>query len=142
MALPTVIEPMAASLQIGSYTFCAVSLGAVGVTGGDAIETTTLCNTEWVTKMAQTLKEVPDIPFTSFYDPTDFDTITALVNVNSECVLTIPSVGTITFFAFLQNWEPQEAGRGEGWQVTGVITVTNVDPSDNSESGPVWAPAV
>lgn len=139
MSLPTVIEPVGMlSLTIGSYTFCAVSIGAIGVDGGDPIDTTTLCNVAWVTKMAQTLKEVPDMPFTAWWDPTDFATIAALVNVNSQCVLTITAVGTITFWGHLRSWTPGETGKGEGVKTTGVIVISNRDNSNN-EVGPVFA---
>ena len=50
------IEPVGIQLTVGAVEPCYVSIGGVGVNGGDAIDVTCLSNAEWKTKQPQKLK--------------------------------------------------------------------------------------
>lgn len=133
-------EPVGATLAIGSHTFCYVSLGGVGFAARDAIDNTCLSNSEFITKQPQTLKEHADIPFTALWDPADYDDIEAEVNVNQLMTLSIPSVGSIAFYGFLQSVEVSEAAVGDRWEVSGNIVITNITAA-GVETGPSFTGA-
>lgn len=135
MANEKAIEPVGATLVIGSHTFCYVSLGGVGFAARDAIDNTCLSNTEFITKQPQALKELSDIPFTALWDAADYDAIEAEINVNQLLSLIIPLVGTIAFYGFLQSAEVNEAGVGDRWEISGNIVVTNITDA-GVETGP------
>lgn len=140
MANERALEPVSASLAIGSLTLCLKSLGAVGATGGDPIDATCLSNTEFVTKQPQTLKEIPDIAFTCMYTPSDLATMLAEVNKNQLITLTFAAgEGSLVFWGYLKSYEPKEQGKGEGWEATGVVVVTNMDAT-GAEVGPTFSP--
>ena len=138
MALPMVVEGIELTLAIGSYTPKCITLGLPGIEGGDPIDTTTTENSAWITKMARSLKEATDIPFTMFYEADDWDTIAALVNVNSQIVFTIPRHGSLTIWGYLSRAESSEEGVGEGMKAQCNIVVTNTNGS-YAETAPVFA---
>lgn len=139
MALANVYEAIDATFAIGSYTFRNISLAAPSIEGGDEINTTTTGNSTHRTKQARTLMENGNFSCTAFFEATEWDTISALVNTNSVCVLTVPGAGTLTFWGFLKTYTPQESGDGsDGWQVQCDIVVTNRNGS-NVETAPIWA---
>lgn len=140
MANERALEPVSTVLTIGAMSLCLKSLGAVGATGGDPIDATCLSNVEFITKQPQTLKEIPDIAFTSMYTPSDLADI--LTEINSNQVISIAFAageGTLTFWGYLKSYEPKEAGKGEGWEATGSVVVTNLDGT-GVEVGPIFAP--
>lgn len=131
------IEPVGITLAIDSWTPCWVSIGMLGVNGGDMIDVSGLTNSEWKTKQPQALKEIPNIPFTALYKPTEFDAMEAEVNVNQQLTFTVPSVGSFSFWGSLLSFEANEAGVGEVWQGSGEIGVSNLNAS-GVEAGPQW----
>jgi len=140
MANEKIYEPVGTTLAIGSLSPCYVSIGSVGFTGRDAIDNSCLSNSEFITKQPQTLKEHADIPFTAWGKIDDYDTIEGEINVNQQMTIAVPNVGSVQFWGFLQSFDVQETGIGEGWQATGVIVVTNVNGS-GVETGPVYSAA-
>lgn len=136
-----VIEGLGTSLTIGSATIRYVTLKGWGVDGGDALNATALDNTAWVTKLPQTLKELPDITFTAIFDPAEFDDIVAEVNVNQQLVMTFSyqgaSLGTFTFWGYLKNFDADEGEKGVEWKGGGTIVATNLDAA-YAETAPRW----
>lgn len=137
MANEKVIEPVGVTLTIGSLTICYVSLGSVGFASRDTIDATCLSNSKFITKQPQTLKEHNDIPFTGFYDPTEYDNLEGEINSNQALSLVIPSVGTLAFQGFLQSADVSEAGVGDAWQMSGNIVITNLSAT-GVETGPTF----
>jgi len=140
MANEKVYEPVGTTMAIGSLSPCYVSIGSIGFAGRDAIENTCLSNTEFITKQPQTLKESSDIPFTAWGDLDDYDAIEAEINVNQSFTFSVPSVGSVVIWGFLQSFESNETGVGEAWQATGNIVVTNCNGS-GVETGPAYTAA-
>jgi len=140
MANERVYEPVGTTMIIGSLSPCYVSIGSVGFTGRDAIDNSCLSNTEFITKQPQTLKENADIPITAWGKIDEYDEIEAEINVNQLITISVPSVGSVAFWGFLQTFEMQETGIGEAWQATGNIVVTNCNGS-GVETGPSYTGA-
>jgi len=138
MANEKALEAVHTTLTIGGLTLCLKSLGAVGVDGGDAIDATCLSNVEFVTKQPQTLKEIPDIAFTCEYAPSTIAAVIAQINLNQVISIAFAAgEGTLTFWGYLKGYEPKESGKGEEWQATGTVVVTNLDGT-GAEVGPVF----
>jgi len=130
------LEAVHTTLTIGGLDLCLKSLGAVGATGGDPIDATCLSNVEFVTKQPQTLKEIPDIAFACLYTPSELAAVLAEINVNQIISITFAAgEGSLTFWGYLKSYEPKEAAKGEDWQATGVVVVTNLDAT-GAEVGP------
>ena len=111
--------------------------------GGDAIDITTLGNTEFRTKMAQTLKDIGECSFSCHYDPSVF--ATAPINKNGSIAITIPDWGTLTFMGYLRSLAPNALTVGDAAKMEGSIVVTNTDISGTgagsviTEVGPSWS---
>lgn len=130
-------EAVGTVLTISGVTLCLKSIGSIGVDGGDPIDATCLSNTAWMTKQPQTLKEVPDFTFACQYFPDDLTDIIAAVNDNQLLRLTFADSSFLEFWGYLKSYEPKEAGKGEEWQATGTVVVTNMDDS-GVETGPTY----
>lgn len=111
--------------------------------GGDAIDITTLGNTDVKTKMPQTLKDIGECSFSCHYDPSVF--ASAPININGTVSITIPNWGTISFYGYLRSLTPQALTVGDAAKMDGTVTVTNTLVSGVgasrtiTESQPTWA---
>jgi len=123
------LEPVGSTFNIGGLGLALKSIQPIGVDGGDPIDVTTLTNTLWVTKQPQALQEVPDFSFTCQYYPDDWNTIVSEVNSNQALSITLSDGKILSFWCYLRTFEPKEAGKGEEWQATGTVVVTNMDNS-------------
>jgi hypothetical protein len=63
------------------------------------------------------------------------------VNRNQAITVRFPTSDSITFFGFLQKFEPAEQKEGEAPHATVTIVPTNWDPVNNVEAGPVYTAA-
>lgn len=107
-----------------------------GVDGGDAIDTTTMHNTDYRTMAARALKTLTESSSTVAYDPRVYDQIMDLINVEGSITIHFPDNSSLSFFGYLRTFETNDLSEGEQPEATITITCTNVDPSDGSEAGP------
>lgn len=126
------------SLAIGSLAIEKVTLKGLGLEGGEALPASHLDNTSVLTFKPQTLAMVKNITGTGHYDPSDLATLLTEINNNQEMVLTFSGVGTITFWGYLIDFDPDEGEIGSTWNASFEIQVTNLDGTD-VETPPVWA---
>ncbi len=126
----------------GSWEIYGVEITPPAWDGGDAIDITTLGNTEFRTKMAQTLKDIGECSFSCHYDPSVF--ATAPINKNGSIAITIPDWGTLTFMGYLRSLTPNALTVGDAARMDGSIVVTNTTISGTgasrviTETGPSW----
>jgi len=137
MANEKVIEPVGITLTIGSLSPCYVSIGSIGFADQGEIDATCLSNTQYETTQPPALLKSADLPFTAFLEGDEFDDVEAEIQVNQSMVLTIPSVGTLTFYGWLASADVAETGKGAAMQYSGVIHVSNNNAG--TETGPVFA---
>lgn len=140
-------EPSGTTLTItagsAAWTVYGVEITPPAWDGGDAIDITTLGNTEFKTKMAQTLKDIGECSFTCHYDPSIF--ASAPINTNGTIEIVIPNWGTLSFNGYLRSLTPQALVVGDAAKMDGAITVTNTEitgtgPSrEITEVGPSWS---
>jgi len=141
-------EPAGTTMTITPTTGTAWTVYGVEITppawdGGDPIDITTLGNTAYKTKMAQTLKEIGEVAFSCPYDPYVF--ATAPINVPSTVVVTIPNWGALTVKGHLRSLTPSALVIGDAAKMEGSIVVTNTTITGTGSSrvitevGPSWA---
>ncbi|MFA5056493.1 MAG: hypothetical protein WC485_00130 [Opitutaceae bacterium] len=109
-----------------------------GIDGGSPIDTTTMINATWRSKAARRLLEMTDSQMSCGYDPAVYDSILALVNVETSITLRFPDDSYIVFYGFLQKFEPDSTEEGKMPEAKVTITVTNADPITGDEEPPVY----
>lgn len=109
-----------------------------GVDGGGENDTSTMRNTAWRTRQPRSLKTATEMSFEAAYDPAVYDDIISMVNVNQQITVNWPDGSTLTFWGWLNTFEPGELVEGE--QPTASVTII---PSNQDNSGveqpPVYA---
>jgi hypothetical protein len=108
-----------------------------GITGGDAIDTTTMHNTTYRTKRPRDLLDVPDYTMVCEYDPVAYDQVRELINEEDAITVHFPDGSTLDHFGFMMSVEPDENEEGTDPTMTVTIAVSNWDPDNNVEQGPV-----
>jgi hypothetical protein len=134
--------PTTIALQnVPNIAFWEEAVTPPGVDGGDAIPTTTMLNTRWRTMDTRSLLSLGAIQCAVMYDPDVYVTIIGQINRNQAITVRFPTSDSITFFGFLQKFEPAEQKEGEAPHATITITPTNWDPVNSVEAGPVYTAA-
>ncbi len=123
--------------QDDDVSFWELTVQPLGLSGGDAIEITTMHNVTYRTMAPRSLITATPITLTVAYDPFVYDQIIALLNVDGDITITFPDTDTLDFFGYLQEFTPSENEEGTMPQASITIQPTNFDPADGSEQGPV-----
>lgn len=118
-------------------SFWEMTVKPPGIDGGDAVNTTTMHNTDWRTMAPRQLKTLTDSSTTVAYDPNIYNNILALINVVTSVTVHFPDGSTLDFWGYLRKFEPQELKEGEMPQASVDIVPTNYDPSAGTEQAPV-----
>jgi hypothetical protein len=125
-----------------TISFSAGGSGAMGITilektvtppgmdGGDAIEVTTMRNTNWRTKWPKSLKDLTDCSFSAAYDSAAYDDLLFMLLVNQEITITFPDESTLAFWGYLKSFIPGENAEGVEPIAQCVIVPTNLNNSD------------
>lgn len=107
-----------------------------GIEGGDPIDTTTMHNSSWRTKVMRALKEMTEFTLTAAYaGATSINQLNAIINQEGAITLHFSNSTRLSFFGALRSVAPQEAAEGAQPEVQLTITPTMTDPSDGSEAG-------
>ena len=105
------------------------------VDGGGATNLTTLENVKWKTKGEKVLLELGNLTLKVLYDLETYSTIIANCNKNKEMVLTLRSGKSITFWAQINKFDPDELGEDEPEATIEIIPSCRND--DDDETGPI-----
>lgn len=133
-------DALSTTLVIGSAALEKLTLKGLGLSGGDPLDATHLGNVAYMTKKPNSLIEISEITGTAHYNPANLAAIIAEINKNQSLVMNFPGVGTITFWGYLQAFEPDEGEVGTVWNASFTVQVTNLNDSE-VETGPVFAAA-
>lgn len=106
--------------------------------GGDPIMTSTMLNSVWETKAPQRLKSIDDIIVVAAYDPGEIDELNSLINLPDSVTVAWPDGSAQAQWAYLRRAEFSPLTKGEQPEVTLTIVVTNWDPIECVEAGPVF----
>lgn len=107
-----------------------------GMDGGDAIETTTMWNSQVRTFASRALITLTESSFQAAYDPKVYDQILALINVETLITVHFSDGTKLDFYGFLRTFEPGDISEGEQPTAQCSITPTNTNPSTGAESLP------
>lgn len=100
-----------------------------GVSGGGAIDTTTMANTTWRTMFPKSLKSLTEVSLVVAYDPAVYDEIISMLNSNQLITITFPDNSTLAFWGWIDEFTPNANVEGE--QPTANITI---QPSNQNAS--------
>jgi len=111
-----------------------------GVSGGGAIDITTMDNTTWRTFSPKSLKTLSPASFVARYDPAVYDDIVAMINVNQQITVTFPDDSTLVFYGWLDEFTPQGLTEGEMGLADCTIQPSMLNGSgDEDTSGPTFS---
>ena len=116
-----------------------------GRDGGDGIDTTSMLNTKYRTQQPPTLISTTDITANVFYDPDIFQSgasgVESLINKNQSITVFFPTGDYVDFYGWLKDFTPQDNKEKEAPMAQVTIKISNWDPTNNVEQGPVYTAA-
>jgi hypothetical protein len=118
-------------------SFWEKSVQPPGIDGGDPVKTSTMHNTDWHTMRPRKLKDMSPASTTVAWDPLTYGNIVDAVNKDTSVTLHFPSGDSLSFFGFLQKFEPGDMKEGEQPEAKITIVCTNWDYENNVESAPL-----
>ena len=125
-----------ATLASGAIELAEKELTPPGMSGGGAIDTTTMRNTAWRTAAPKSLKSLTPVTGVFAYDPQVYTSLLAQINVNQLITVTFPDGDTVAFWGYPDEFTPASSVEGE--QPTASITFV---PTLVNDSGVETAPA-
>jgi len=112
-----------------------------GVEGGEPIDTTTMHNSTYITKIAQALIDLEPVSAVVGYDPDAYDECIAICNKDdssdSSFTIQFPDGSTLDCWGYLRSFKAQRLARGTYPLADIVLVPTNWDPVNRLEAGPV-----
>lgn len=109
-----------------------------GYDGGPPVAIDDMHNVNWMVMRSQRLKTLTEMAFTFSYDPQQKAIIAAMINSEQSITVLFSDLSAVAFWGYLRVVRFNESRKGEQPTGTATIQPTNVDPSDNSEAGPVY----
>jgi len=105
--------------------------------GGEPVEQTTQHNVLWETMAPRSLIKMGPVTFKAAYDPNMYNSLLALINVETTCTETFPDGSTLAYYGFLNKVEPEDVTIGKQPEVNVTVIVTNWDFVNKVEAGPL-----
>lgn len=116
-----------------------------GVEGGDAIETTSMRNSNWRTMFPRALRTLTQVTVNVSYSPKDItdmgDPSTGDINNNQLITVTFPDGATIAFWGYVKSFIPGQHQEGSQPEATITIQPTNQD-NTQAEVAPAYTAPV
>jgi len=109
-----------------------------GLSGGGAIDTTTMRNSEWRTASPKALKSLAPVSVTVAFDPAAIDQIMQQINVNQKITVNFPDGSKIEFYGWIDEFTPGAFTEGEQPTATLTIQPSLVDPTTGEETAPTY----
>lgn len=109
-----------------------------GVDGGEPVPLATMLSQTWRTFTSRELKTMTPMRMTCAYSSKCYSTLVSIINVEGSITIHFPDTSTVTFYGYLQSFEPSTVAEGVQPEAVVVIMPTNRDPINKVETGPVW----
>jgi len=107
-----------------------------GVSGGGAIDISTMSNETWRTFAAKSLKTLTPFSIVIAYDTALYEGMIDMCNDNQEIFITFPDDSVLTFWAYVDEFVPNAQIEGEQPTATVNIIPTCFDEDAGEEDGP------
>lgn len=109
------------------------------IDNGAPIVQTTMYNTTYETKAPQLLNDIDNATFKAAFDPNWWNQLTNILGRGNEGSITrhYPDGSYLDFYGYLKSIDEDALERGKQPEATCEIVVTNWDPVNNVEQGPV-----
>lgn len=108
-----------------------------GMSGGDAIDSTTMHNGTYRTMGAAALVTLTDMSTRVAYNHDIYDEIVSLINVETTVTVLFATGYNLAFYGFLREFAPDEMVEDSQPEASITITPTNWDPVNFTEEAPV-----
>ena len=108
--------------------------------GGDPIDTSNMHRSTYRTKAPRVLIDNGEVTATVSFDESVLTQILSLINVNGSITIHFPDGSTLDFYGYLRSFDIQEMSEDEPTANISIV-VTNWDPVNNVEQGPVLTAA-
>lgn len=108
------------------------------ITGDGPIPMTTHYNTGVRTQKPKKLKSIGNVAATVKYDPEVIDVVMAQLQVNQQIKITFPDLTTLTFWGWLEEFNPGACEEGAEVTADIVVMISNLNASDVI-TPPDWA---
>lgn len=125
------------SLNSGAIKLYERTVKPPGISGGGAINKTTMRNTTWRTFAAKRLKTLTESSLKCGYDVAVYPQIVTNCQVNQLITVTFPDGATLAFWGFIDEFEPDDLEEGNFPMATVKIVPTNCDTT-GTEVAPVY----
>lgn len=109
-----------------------------GVTGGGAIDTTTMRNTAWRTMAPKALKSLSAVSMVVALATDAIPLVQAQVGVNQLITVTFPDASSFEFFGWIDEFTPGKFAEGEQPTATVTIQPSLIHSLTNDETAPVY----
>ncbi len=107
-----------------------------GVSAGGAIDSTTMRNSIYRTKVPKKLIDMANSSLEVQYDPACYDEIIAMIGDNQLITITFPDSSTLAFYGWLDEFVPNALVEGE--EPTAGLTLICSNQTDGTETAPVY----
>jgi hypothetical protein len=120
--------------------FQEVSVTPIGLQSDDAIEQTNMRNSNWRTFAGGALLTATEVNVKVHYAPSGWEQLRPLLRSNRFITLTMPDGATISFYAIVQSFVPDEHTINEQPTATLILIPSNLTTSNPpTEIGPIYA---
>lgn len=123
-----------------SAKFEEVSVTPIGLQADDAVEQTNMRNANWRTFAGGALLTATEVNVKVHYAPGALEQVRPILRSNRFITLTMPDGATISFYAIVQSFVPDEHTINEKPTATLILIPSNLTTSNPpAEIGPVYA---
>jgi hypothetical protein len=140
--MPILKDGFKTLVSIGGITavFEEISVTPPAADSGGAIDQTTMRNSRYRTKLGKSLVTLDTISLKVAYDPKTYAQVIPILGSNRAIVLTFPDGSTLTFYAIVSKFTPDEVSEGERPEATIELEPSNLSTAATPvEIAPVFA---
>ncbi len=114
--------------NIGNVDFAEVTVKPPGLDGRGPIDTSSMRNSQMITKYPKSLINVTDVTSTVQWNPgLLIDLINGVLNKNQFIKVSFPNNSVLSFYGWLDKFEPNEHREGEVPLATMTVPASNVN---------------
>lgn len=107
-----------------------------GISGGGAIDTTTMRNTKWRSMAPKALKTLTDMTAVVAFSTDAIPVIMSQTNIKQQITVTFPDGSSLSFYGWMDEFTLGKFSEGDQPTATIKIVPSNINPLTGLESAP------